>query len=109
MYAPLARSDYYETSAPPDGPRPATGLPAVGPAVRRRGRPRAVPTFTPESIEKGGARLYPDSLAMPTPQTFGMTSPPDLNTGFIIAQSAHLRTSDCFRVLRHSKRVVEMD
>jgi hypothetical protein len=82
MYAPLARSDYYETSAPPDGPRPATDLPAVGPAARRRGRPRAVPTFTPESIEKGGARLYPDSLAMPTPQTFGMTSPPDLKTGF---------------------------
>ena len=81
MCAPLARSDYYETSAPPDGPRSATDLPTAGPAARRDGRPRAVPTFTTESIKEGGARLYPDSLATPTPQTFGMASPPDLKTG----------------------------
>ena len=41
-----------------------------------------VPTFTTESIKEGGARLYPDSLAMPTPQAFDMASPPDLKTGF---------------------------
>ncbi|QRX89485.1 hypothetical protein [Streptomyces noursei] len=82
MYAPLARSDYYETSAPPDGHQSATDLPAAAPDARRKGRPQAVPTFTTESIEEGGARLYPDSLAMPTPQTFGMASPPDLKTGF---------------------------
>lgn len=82
MYAPLARSDYYETSAPPDGHQSATDLPAAGPAARREGRPRAVPTFTTESIEEGGVRLYPDSLARLTPQTFGLASSPDLKTGF---------------------------
>ncbi|MEU3656115.1 hypothetical protein AB0E67_25555 [Streptomyces sp. NPDC032161] len=51
MYAPLARSDYYETSAPPDGRQLATDLPAAGLAVRREGRPQAVPTFTTESIK----------------------------------------------------------
>ena len=37
----------------------------------------AVPTFTTESIDEGGARLYPDSIATPTPQTFDVASPPD--------------------------------
>ncbi|WAZ26815.1 hypothetical protein STRCI_008462 [Streptomyces cinnabarinus] len=82
MYAPLARSDYYETSAPPNGHQLATDLPASELAVRREGRPQAVPTFTTESIKEGGVHLYPDSLAMPTPQAFGMASPPDLKTGF---------------------------
>ncbi len=82
MYAPLARSDYYETSAPPNGHQLATDLPASELAVRREGRPQAVPTFTTESIKEGGAHLYPDSLAVPTPQAFGMASPPDLKTGF---------------------------
>jgi hypothetical protein len=52
MYAPLARSDYYETSAPLDGHQSATDLPAAEPAVRREGRPQAVPTFTTESIKE---------------------------------------------------------
>ena len=46
MYGALLRSDYYEASAPPDGPQPATGLPFGGLAARRLGRPRVVPTFT---------------------------------------------------------------
>jgi len=82
MCAPLARPDYYETSAPPNGHQPATGLPAAGLAARREGRPQVVPTFTTESIKEGGARLYPGSLAMLTPQTFSMASPPDLKAGF---------------------------
>jgi len=82
MHAPFARSDYYGDSAPPDGPQPATGLPAAGPAARREGRPRMVPTFTTQSIKEGGARLYPGSIAMTTPQAFAMASPPDLQTGF---------------------------
>ena len=36
-----------------------------------------VPTFTTESIDEGGARLDPDSIATPTPQTFAVASPPD--------------------------------
>ncbi|MFD7668607.1 hypothetical protein [Streptomyces sp. NPDC059788] len=82
MYAPFARSDCYETSAPPDGHQSATDLPATRLAARREGRPQAVPTFTTESIKEGGARLCPDSFAMPTPQAFGMASPPGLKTGF---------------------------
>jgi hypothetical protein len=30
-----------------------------------------------ESFDEGGARLYPDSIAMATPQPFTMASPPD--------------------------------
>ena len=89
MYAPFARSDYYETSVPPGGHQPATDLPAAGPAARRVGRPQVVPTFTTESIKELGARLYPGSLAMPTPQAFGMASPPDLKTGFGVDRTRH--------------------
>ena len=41
-----------------------------------------VPTFTMESIDEGGARLDPDSIATPTPQFFDVASPPDQQTGF---------------------------
>jgi hypothetical protein len=82
MHAPFARPDYYEASAPPGGRQSATGLPAAGLAGRREGRPQAVPTFTTESIKELGARLYPGSLAVLTPQAFSTASPPDLKTGF---------------------------
>ncbi|HWJ51870.1 MAG TPA: hypothetical protein VNT24_00665 [Propionibacteriaceae bacterium] len=52
MYGVLLRSDYYEASAPPDGPQPATGLPSGELAARRLGRPRVVPTFTTKSIKE---------------------------------------------------------
>ena len=67
MYVPLARPDYYEASAPPSGPQPATGLPTTRPAAWRPGRPRMVPTFTRTSIGQTGAQLYPGSIAAPTP------------------------------------------
>ena len=41
-----------------------------------------VPTFTTESINEGGVHLDPDSIATPTPQPFGVASPPDRSTGF---------------------------
>jgi hypothetical protein len=41
-----------------------------------------VPTFTMESIDEGGARLDPDSIATPTPQFFDVASPPDQQTGY---------------------------
>ena len=41
-----------------------------------------VPTFTTESIDEGGARLDPDSIATPTPQAFAVASPPDQQTGY---------------------------
>ena len=82
MCTPLACSDYYGASAPPHGHRSATDPPATGPAARREGRPGMVPTFTTESIDEGGARLDPDSIATPTPQTFGVASSPDPQAGF---------------------------
>ena len=36
-----------------------------------------VPTFTTQSIDQGGAQLYPGSIATPTPQAFTVASPPD--------------------------------
>jgi hypothetical protein len=50
-----------------------------------------VPTFTTESIDEGGARLDPDSIATPTPQFFDVASPPDPQTGFGVGPH---RTSD---------------
>jgi len=79
MYTPLACSDYYGASAPSVGPQSATDLPAAGPAVRREGRPRTVPTFTTPSIEKLGAHLYPGSITTATPQTFTVASQPGLH------------------------------
>ena len=46
-----------------------------------------VPTFTTESIDEGGARLDPDSIATTTPQTFTVASPPDRSPGFGVDQS----------------------
>ena len=49
-----------------------------------------VPTFTTESIDEGGARLDPDSIATPTPQAFGVASPPDQQTGYGVDPTAAL-------------------
>jgi hypothetical protein len=54
-----------------------------------------VPTFTTESIDEGGARLDPDSIATPTPQTFDVASPPDRSAGFGVDQ--HRRTGPITR------------
>jgi hypothetical protein len=87
MCTPLARSDYYGTSAPSHGHQSATDLP-----TRRAGCPAGRATADGshvhlESIDEGGARLYPDSIATATPQTFTVASPPDRSTGFGVDQS----------------------
>ena len=41
-----------------------------------------VPTFTAPSIGQGGAQLYSDSIATPTPQAFSVASPPFRQHGF---------------------------
>jgi hypothetical protein len=51
-----------------------------------------VPTFTTESIDEGGARLDPDSIATPTPQFFDVAFPPDPQTGFGVGP--HLRVPE---------------
>ena len=81
MYMPLACSDYYYgASAPP--PRPSVDN---GPARHRTGCPAGRATgdgshVHQESIDEGGARLYPDSITTVTPQTFAVASPPDQPT-----------------------------
>jgi hypothetical protein len=82
MYTPLACSDYYETSAPPTALGRQRTCPPAGLDTRLGGRQWTVPTFTTESIDEGGARLYPDSIATPTPQTFNVASPPSQRPGF---------------------------
>ncbi len=47
-----------------------------------------VPTFTQQSIDQVGARLYPDSIATATPQTFTVTSPPIELDGFGVQRTA---------------------
>ena len=81
MCTPLACSDYYETSVPPRAHRSAADLSRPGPAARHPGRPRMVPTFTSCSIGQAGTQLYPGSTATPTPQTFGVASPPFNTSG----------------------------
>jgi hypothetical protein len=39
-----------------------------------------------ESFDEGGARLYLDSIALATPQTFTMASPPDRSADFGVDQ-----------------------
>jgi hypothetical protein len=71
MYAPLARSDYYEASAPSHGPQPTTDLPTAAPDARREGDrgwfPRSpenrsaseAPAFTPTASPRLRRRLSP--------------------------------------------------
>ena len=84
--SPCARLSRARTTTGPP-PHPAAigrqrTCPPAGLAARWGGRPGMVPTFTMESIDEGGARLDPDSIATPTPQFFAVASPPDRQTGY---------------------------
>jgi hypothetical protein len=82
MCAPLVRSDYYEASAPPDGRQPATSLPIDCPGWAA-GRATADGSHVhTTSIDQVDGRLYPDSIATPTPQTFSVASWPTASLGF---------------------------
>ena len=45
-----------------------------------------IPTFTERSIGQGGTKLYPGSIAAPTPQTFDAASPPTVKDGFGVSR-----------------------
>jgi hypothetical protein len=82
MCVPLTRSDYYGASAPSrtfDGrriyPTSPNGFRAAG-AIRDGSRVHREP------IGQLGTQLCPGSIAMATPQTFTMASPPTRQTGF---------------------------
>ena len=66
------------TTGPPLRPWPSVDnepAPTSGLARRRSGRPRTVPMFTTCRSTSPAPSCYPDSLATPTPQPFGVTSP----------------------------------
>ena len=76
-------------------PRPSVGN---GPAHHRAGCPAGRATgdgshVHQESIDEGGARLDPDSIATPTPQAFDVASPPDQQTGSELIHLAALARS----------------
>ena len=84
--SPCARlSRARTTTGPPPHPTATSRqrtCPPAGPAARR-GRATGDGSHVHlESIDEGGARLDPDSIATPTPQTFSVASPPDPQTGF---------------------------
>jgi hypothetical protein len=93
MCPPLAGSDYYEASAPPDGPRSATDLPTTGPDARREGdrgwfprspqnrSTREAPTLTPTAsprLRRGPSPWPPHQTTWPASESAWTTfSGPD--------------------------------
>jgi hypothetical protein len=77
MRAAFPPSDYYGSSAPPQGHRRTTRQPAT-PAwmTGEDGNLGVVPMFTTEPIDGGGAQLCPCDLATVTPQAFTVASRP---------------------------------
>jgi len=81
MYAPLARSDYYGSSAPSTARSRQRACPP--PDWISSGRATVDGSHVHQQpIGQGGAQLYPGSLATPTPQAFSVASPPDSLSGY---------------------------
>ncbi|GIE73323.1 hypothetical protein Apa02nite_094310 [Actinoplanes palleronii] len=81
MYVPLARSDYYGSSAPPTADSRQRACPP--PNGMSGGRATVDGSHVHQQpIGQLGAQLYPDSLATPTPQAFTVASPPTSLSGF---------------------------
>ncbi len=74
MCAALPRSNYYEGSATPPDRQSTVDLPAFRLAAGQEGRPEDASHVHRIPVDGGGIELYPDSLAMNTPQTFLMAS-----------------------------------
>jgi hypothetical protein len=54
-----------------------------------------VPTFNTQSIGQGGAQLYSDSIATPTPQAFNVASPPENTAGFGVDRHLSVSVTHC--------------
>lgn len=85
MYAAFLRSDYYELSAPFRRQQSTVDLPAGQPAVGREGQHRNGSHVHHVPVDRIGAQLCPCNFATPTPQTFGVASPPTSKVGFGVA------------------------
>ena len=69
MWPAFPTSDYYEGSAPLRGQQSTANLPATGLAGRRGGQPRSGSHVHHRPVDGGGARLFPCSFALGTPQS----------------------------------------
>ena len=74
MQAALLPSDYYGGSATPGRHQPTAGLPATVLAARRGGRHPGASHVHHVPVGRGGAQLFPGSLATSTPQIFLVAS-----------------------------------
>lgn len=70
MCAALPRSDYYEGSATSPGRQPTVDLPAARLVAGQGGRPEDASHVHCVPVDGGGIELYPDSIAVSTPQIF---------------------------------------
>jgi hypothetical protein len=74
MQAALLPSDYYGGSATPGRHQPTAGLPATPLAVGREGQHPGASHVHHVPVGRGGAQLFPGSLATSTPQIFLVAS-----------------------------------
>jgi hypothetical protein len=74
MQAALLPSDYYGGSATPGRHQPTAGLPATPLAVGREGQHPGASHVHHVPVGRGGAQLFPGSLATSTPQLFLVAS-----------------------------------
>ena len=74
MQAALLPSDYYGGSATPKRHQPTAGLPATPLAVGREGQHPGASHVHHVPVGRGGAQLFPGSLATSTPQIFLVAS-----------------------------------
>jgi hypothetical protein len=82
MYVPLTRSDYYGASAHIPHLRRTTHLSAHLNGLQAAGAIRDGSRVHRKPIDQLGIQLCPGSIAMATPQTFTMASPPARQAGF---------------------------
>src|SRR5215217_3315233 len=74
MWPALPAAEYYGDSATPGSHQPTAGLPATPLAVGREGRHPDASHVHCVPVGRGGAQLFPGSLATGTPQTFPVAS-----------------------------------
>ena len=74
MWPALPAAEYYGDSATPGCHQPTAGLPAAVLAARREGRHPSASHVHCVPVGRGGAQLFPGSLATGTPQAFPVAS-----------------------------------
>uniref|UniRef100_UPI001C3F9E93 hypothetical protein n=1 Tax=Nocardia amamiensis TaxID=404578 RepID=UPI001C3F9E93 len=82
MHTPLACSDYYGASAPPEIFSRRRAYPALADGFRSAGTISSGSRVHQKSIDRVGTQLCSGSIAMATPQSFTMASSPARLAGF---------------------------